>query len=162
MLSLELLKFLSSLTFNPTSRLGLPPPWPGGRPCAQKGLQGRSPQVRTLTFLAHLPHLPHQPCAQPCVITRQPLKSDDIEKDITQGQEGLQGQPLIAWGFVVSCQLARLAWPHMGFVFLNACPERSRRVAILPPASFRPHLTVTPLPLANGWCNQPPSETFTP
>jgi len=26
----------------------------------------------------------------------------------------------------------------------------------LPPASSRPRLAATPLPLANGWCNQPP------
>jgi hypothetical protein len=29
-------------------------------------------------------------------------------------------------------------------------------VAGLPPASFRPRLAATPLPLANGWCSQPP------
>jgi len=75
----------------------------------------------------------------------------------------LPHQLLIAWRFVVTCQLARLVWPRMRFVSLRACPERSRRGAILPPASFRPHLAVTPLPLADGWpalcagteCNQP-------
>ena len=29
--------------------------------------------------------------------------------------------------------------------------------AVLPPASFAPHLAVTHLPLTHGWCNQPPS-----
>jgi hypothetical protein len=33
---------------------------------------------------------------------------------------------------------------------------RVPQVAGLPPASSRPRLTATPLPLANGWCNQPP------
>src|SRR5512135_3919203 len=29
-------------------------------------------------------------------------------------------QPLIASGFAAYCQLARLKWPHMGFVFLRS------------------------------------------
>ena len=36
------------------------------------------------------------------------------------------------------------------------------RVAISPPASFPPRLTTTQLPLACGWCHQPPQGTFTP
>jgi hypothetical protein len=36
------------------------------------------------------------------------------------------------------------------------------RVAILPPASFPPRLATTQLPLARGWCHQPPQGTFTP
>ena len=38
---------------------------------------------------------------------------------------------------------------------------RVPQVAGLPPASSRPHLTVTPLPSASGWCNQPPQRSFT-
>jgi len=38
---------------------------------------------------------------------------------------------------------------------------RVPQVAGLLPASFRPHLAMTPLPSANGWCNQPPSGSFT-
>jgi hypothetical protein len=35
-------------------------------------------------------------------------------------------------------------------------------VAVSPPASFPPRLTATQLPLACGWCHQPPQGTFTP
>lgn len=35
------------------------------------------------------------------------------------------------------------------------------RAEALPSASFRPHITVTPLPSANGWCRQPPFGTYT-
>src|SRR5213078_1489076 len=36
------------------------------------------------------------------------------------------------------------------------------RVAASPPASFPPRLTTTQLPLACGWCHQPPQGTRTP
>ena len=36
------------------------------------------------------------------------------------------------------------------------------RVAVSPPASFPPRLTTTQLPLACGWCHQPPQGTRTP
>jgi hypothetical protein len=36
------------------------------------------------------------------------------------------------------------------------CLSHEPQSAVMPPASFAPHLVVTHLPLANGWCNQPP------
>ena len=76
---------------------------------------GRSPQIRTLTFSASLSHL----------LLR----------------------PLIAWASLLLANSPSLTASYRLLV---------HQVADLPPASSRPHLAVTPLPSANGWCNQPP------
>src|SRR6266480_1112635 len=61
-------------------------------------------------------------------------------------------------------QLARTTPPHT-----RSPPDVSDpgapcvpRVAVSPPASFPPRLTTTQLPLACGWCHQPPQGTLTP
>jgi hypothetical protein len=64
-------------------------------------------------------------------------------------------------------QFIDTTWSHQASLSIAHSPSltasdwlRVPQVAGLPPASFAPHLAMTLLPSANGWCDQPRYRSF--
>ena len=122
----EPLKFLPSSTFGPSRHLTVPVLWPLLTPAASAQPLGWGCRPQT----AWQQVSPGKNADFPCTLAPFTLSALDCI--------GLR------------CYLpARPADPASYGV-------RVPQSADLPPASFAPHLAVTHLPLANGWCNQPP------
>ena len=93
--------------------------------------------------------------------------NDLFEGDLTDDDKLIYVNNVIKGKLMESAILAEQAANNTKEQFASSpdltasCWLRVPQVAGLPPASSRPHFTMTPLPLANGWCNQPPYGTFT-